>query len=91
LYNIKTIVLGLSQKSDGSLGEIGELSEAFGQYIKENYADIEVEYYDESLSTKQVEQYFREMGMPLKKYKKEIDKYAAEVILQRYLNFRGEK
>lgn len=91
LYNIKTIVLGLSKKYDGTLGEIGELVEIFSHYLKEAYPEIEIDFYDESLSTKQVEQYFREMGMSLKKYKKEIDKYAAEVILQRYLNFKGEK
>lgn len=89
LYSIEEVVLGLSKKSDGSLGEIGELAQAFGDELKQEVSSIRVEYYDESMSTKEVEKYFRELGMPLKKYKKEIDKFAAEVILQNYLNQKG--
>ena len=86
LYGVDTVVLGLSKKSDGSLGEIGELATEFGEYLKQEYPNIEIAYYDEAMSTKQVETYLREMNMPLKKYKKQIDKYAAEIILQDYLN-----
>ena len=86
LYEIKEVVIGLSKKSDGSLGEIGVLSKSFGQYLLLEYPGIIVHYYDEAMSTKEVERYFIEMGMSLKKYKKEIDKFAAELILQNYLN-----
>ncbi|MCP4481778.1 MAG: Holliday junction resolvase RuvX [bacterium] len=86
LYSIDKIVLGISKKSDGSLGEIGELSVKFGDYLKNKFDNIQVDYFDEAMSTKEVEQYLKDMGMPLKRYKKKIDKYAAEVILQYYLN-----
>jgi putative holliday junction resolvase len=83
-YEIEKIVIGVSNHADGSIGEIGKLSKSFAIYLQNKFG-IKVELYDEAMTTKEVERRFRELGRPLKRYKHEIDKYAAEMILQEYL------
>lgn len=83
-YEIDEIVIGLSKHPDGTVSEIGKLAENFSIFIKKNF-NIKTVLYDESMTTKEVEKRFREIGRSLKKYKNVIDKYAAEFILEEYL------
>jgi putative Holliday junction resolvase len=84
LYSIEKVIIGVSNNADGTIGEIGKLSRAFAVYLQQKFA-VRIELYDEAMTTKEVERRFRELGKPLKKHKHEIDKYAAEMILQEYL------
>jgi len=83
-YEIEKVIIGVSNNADGSIGEIGKLSKSFAIYLQNKF-NLKVELYDEAMTTKEVERRFKELGRPLKKYKHEIDKYAAEMILQEYL------
>ena len=84
MYQIEKVIIGVSNNADGSIGEIGKLAKKFAVYLQNKFS-AKVELYDEAMTTKEVERRFRTLGKHLKKHKHEIDKYAAEMILQEYL------
>jgi len=79
------IVVGLPYREDGSLGKRGQDIEEFSKKI-ENRFKLPVVYYDESYSTVFAEKVLIEADLSRKKRKKIIDKMAAVVILQGYLD-----
>ena len=79
------IVVGLPYREDGSLGKRGQDIEEFSKKI-ENRFKLPVVYYDESYSTVFAEKALIEADLSRKKRKKIIDKMAAVVILQGYLD-----
>jgi len=79
------IVIGLPYREDGSLGKRGQDIEEFSKKI-ENRFKLPVVYYDESYSTVFAEKALIEADLSRKKRKKIIDKMAAVVILQGYLD-----
>lgn len=83
-YDIEKILIGLSYKTGEIVGKIGELSIEFSKYIKSKY-NLEVEFIDEAMTSKNVTEFLRKIGKNIKKYKNEIDKYSAELILEEYL------
>jgi putative holliday junction resolvase len=83
-YKIEHIIIGVSKKSDGTIGDIGKLSMEFGEKIK-NIFNVKISFVDEAMTTKDVEKNFRILGKKLKNNKKDIDKFAAEIMLQEYL------
>lgn len=85
-YPVEKCVIGLPKNMDGSSGERVEISIAFGEHFEEEF-DIPVVYQDERLTTKQAERMLIEEGdVSRKNRKKVIDKLAAVLILQSYLD-----
>lgn len=84
-YNPGKLVIGLPYNPDGSLGERGKQIEKFSMKIQK-HLDLPVEFWDESFSTVNAENFLIEKGsVGRKKRKKVIDKMAAVVILKEYL------
>ncbi len=83
-YDIEKILMGLSYKTGEVIGEIGKISIKFSKYVKSKY-NLEVEFIDEAMTSKNVTEFLKKMGKNIKKYKNEIDKYSAELILEDYL------
>jgi putative holliday junction resolvase len=83
-YKVKHIIIGVSRKSDGTLGDVGKASMDFGEKIKKIF-NIKISFVEEAMTTKDVEKNFRLLGKKLKDNKKNIDKFAAEIMLQEYL------
>lgn len=81
------VVVGLPLNMDGSLGEQGSKAERFAQELKER-AGIPVELWDERLSTFEAERRLREAGKKGAKLKEALDKSAAAVILQDFLDHK---
>ena len=84
-YTPAEIVVGLPYREDGSLGKRGQDIEEFSKKI-ENRFKLPIVYYDESYSTVFAEKALIEANLSRKKRKKIIDKMAAVVILQGYLD-----
>jgi len=85
-YNVEKIVVGLPKHMDGTLGERAEASIRYGDLIIEMF-DLPVDYADERLTTAQANRMMIEEGdVSRKKRKKVIDKVAAVMILQNYLD-----
>lgn len=85
-YEVSKIVIGLPKNMNNSIGPRAEASLAYGELIKKAF-DLPVEYQDERLTTVQAERMLIEEGnTSRKKRKKVIDKVAAVMILQNYLD-----
>ena len=88
-YKPDQIVVGLPYNSDGSLGERGKNIEKFAEKIKK-FLKLPMEFWDESFSTVNAENFLIQKGnVGRKKRKKVIDKMAAVVILQEFLNSKA--
>lgn len=83
--NIGRVVIGLPVNMDGTSGERVEKARAFGDALKP-LVSAEIVYQDERLSTVAGERMLIEAGMRRDKRKKVIDKIAATIILQTYLD-----
>ena len=84
-YEITSIVLGYPKNMDDSVGERAKKTEEFKE-ILEKRTGMPVILWDERLTTIEADEILRESGMPASERKKVIDKVAAGIILQSYLN-----
>ena len=80
-----TFVVGLPINMDGTEGPRVELCRAFGEKLKEK-SGLKVEYQDERLTTVTAERMVIEADVRRDKRKQVIDKVAATIILESYLN-----
>lgn len=86
--DIETIVLGLPKNMNNTIGERGEMILKFKEKLEKN-TSIPIILEDERLTTKVAENILITADVSRKKRKKVIDKMAANVILQSYLDRRG--
>ncbi|SDD17601.1 putative holliday junction resolvase [Terribacillus halophilus] len=84
-HDVGRAVIGMPKNMNGTIGPRGEASQAFSQWIKEEF-DIETVLWDERLTTMAAERVLLEADLSRKKRKKVIDKMAAVMILQGYLD-----
>lgn len=85
-YEVDRVVIGLPKNMDGTIGERAEASLAYGDLVIETF-NLPVEYEDERLTTAQANRMMIEEGdVSRRKRKKVIDKIAAMMILQNYLD-----
>ena len=85
---IETIVLGLPKNMNNTIGERGEMVLSFKEKLEESIS-LPVILEDERLTTKVAENILISADVSRKKRKKVIDKMAANVILQSYLDRRN--
>lgn len=84
-YGITEIVLGLPKNMNNTEGERVEKTKAFGEML-ERRTGLPVHYWDERLTTVAAEQILMESGVRRENRKAVIDKVAAGLILQGYLD-----
>ncbi|QXE00512.1 Holliday junction resolvase RuvX [Terribacillus sp. DMT04] len=84
-HEIAKAVIGMPKNMNGTIGPRGEASLAFSQWIEEQFG-IETVLWDERLTTMAAERVLLEADVSRKKRKKVIDKMAASMILQGYLD-----
>lgn len=84
-YEITEIVLGLPKNMNNTEGERVEKTKAFGEML-ERRTGLPVHYWDERLTTVVAEQILMESGVRRENRKAVIDKVAAGLILQGYLD-----
>ena len=82
---ITEIVLGLPKNMNNTEGERVEKTKAFGEML-ERRTGLPVHYWDERLTTVAAEQILMESGVRRENRKAVIDKVAAGLILQGYLD-----
>lgn len=90
-YDCDTVVIGLPLKLDGSDSPQTEKVREFRQKLENKLKgsgmnDIKVEFYDERLTTVMAEKVLIEADMRRNKRKEIIDRQAAIIILQGYLD-----
>ena len=84
-YEVHELVVGMPKHMNGTKGERAEKTEEFVEKMKE-VIDLPVSYWDERLSTVMAERQLIAADVSRKKRKSVIDKMAAVVILQGYLD-----
>ncbi len=84
-YEITSIILGYPKNMDDSIGQRAQKTEEFKKML-ERRTGLSVILWDERLTTVEADQILRESGVPKTERKKVIDKVAAEIILQSYLD-----
>lgn len=87
-YNAEKFVLGLPIRTDGSYGPETEKIYEFANKLKREF-NLPVEYWDERFSTASAERILLEGDVSRAKRRQLIDKVAATVILQAYLDRKG--
>ncbi|MFA5688931.1 MAG: Holliday junction resolvase RuvX [Kiritimatiellales bacterium] len=84
-HAVEKIVIGLPRNMDGSYGPATEKVRAFIEKLKEKIL-IPVFEWDERLSTVSAHNALREAGLDGKRRKEVVDKIAAQIILQNWLD-----
>lgn len=84
-YEVEKIVLGMPKNMNNTIGERGESTLVFKQKL-ENKLKLPVVLWDERLSTVSAENMLIEADVSRGKRKQVIDKVAATIILQNYLD-----
>ena len=89
-FEIERIIVGLPQNMDGTLGRQAEKVLRWMEALKDKI-EIPVATWDERLSTVSASRVLLEADLSRRKRKKVIDKVAAVLILQGYLDQAGKK
>lgn len=84
-YKIDVVVFGLPLNMDGTEGERVQKTRAFAEKLQP-LVEAKIDYEDERLTSVVAEEMLIEGGMRRDKRKKVIDKIAATIILQAYLD-----
>lgn len=84
-HGVKKIVIGLPRNMNGSYGPATEKVRAFVAKLSKK-TEVPIVEWDERLSTVSAHNDLREAGLDGRKHKEVIDKVAARIILQNYLD-----
>ncbi len=84
-FGVKLVIIGLPVNMNGTMGPRASDSSLFAEKIKKE-TGLSVKMWDERLSTREVEKVLIKGSVSRKKRKKVIDKLAAQIILQGYLD-----
>lgn len=83
--SVKTVVVGLPLNMDGTEGERAQKTREFVDLLK-TQTNVDFVFQDERLSSVSAEEILLEGGMKRKDRKQNIDKVAAAIILESFLN-----
>lgn len=84
-YSVKELVVGLPKNMNNTIGPRGEICIAFAQSLHEKL-QMPVHLWDERLTTASAQRTLIEADVSRKKRKQVIDKMAAALILQGYMD-----
>ncbi len=85
LHEVDSIIVGLPKNMNGTIGPSGENCIAFAERIKQKLG-LPVQLWDERLTTVAAERTLLEADVSRSKRKQVIDKMAAAILLQSYLD-----
>ncbi|GBF10081.1 MULTISPECIES: Holliday junction resolvase RuvX [Tepidibacillus] len=86
-YQVEEIVVGLPKNMNGSLGPRAEMIKEFAEILQQTF-QLPIRFWDERLTTVSAERTLIEADVSRKKRKQVIDKMAAMLILQGYLDLK---
>ncbi|MCL2353795.1 MAG: Holliday junction resolvase RuvX [Defluviitaleaceae bacterium] len=86
---VSKIVVGMPKNMNNTQGENCEKVQRFAQKLEKAMPDVEIVFFDERLSTQRALRIYQEAGISAKKREKgDLDKMAAQIILQGYLDLQ---
>jgi putative holliday junction resolvase len=87
-YKVEKVVVGFPKNMNGTIGPRGEASQKFAKELETRFGITSI-LWDERLTTMAAERVLIEADVSRKKRKKVIDKMAAVMILQGYLDSKN--
>ncbi len=90
-YAVTHLVLGLPRNMDGSSGPMVDKVKAFGRQLAERKPELVLEYWDERLTTAAAQRVLVDADMSRSRRRKVVDKVAASLILQGYMDLRARR
>jgi putative Holliday junction resolvase len=84
-YDVQEIILGYPKNMDGSIGPRAEKSRAYAEWLRETL-QLPIVLWDERLTTRSATRTLLEADMSRAKRKLVVDKMAATLLLQTYLD-----
>ena len=84
-FDVCDIAMGLPLNMDGTEGDRAILHKQFGEKL-EKLSNVKVHYVDERLTSAEAEEILISSGVRREKRKELIDKIAAQIILQTYID-----
>jgi len=88
-HEVGTIVVGLPKNMNGTIGPRGEICMAFAEQLRQMLS-MKVEMWDERLTTVAATRTLLEADVSRRKRKQVVDKMAAALLLQNYLDAKGK-
>ena len=86
-YDVDEVAMGLPNNMDGTEGERALLHRQFGEKL-ERLSNVKVHFIDERLTSAEAEDILISSGVRREKRKELIDKIAAQIILQTFINLK---
>jgi putative Holliday junction resolvase len=86
-HSVDLIVVGLPRTMGGRLEAAAHQAQAFGELVRRG-TGRPVAYWDERLTTVAAERYLIEQGKGRSKRRQEVDRMAATLLLQGYLDYQ---
>lgn len=86
-YEVEEFVIGMPLHMNGTKGKRAEQTELFAKELEEAFPQIPYRFWDERLTTVMAQKQLIAADVSRKKRKKVIDKMAAVVILEGYLQY----
>ena len=90
-HAVTHVVLGLPRNMDGSSGPMVDKVKAFGRQLVERKPELVLEYWDERLTTTAAQRVLVDADMSRSRRRKVVDKVAASLILQGYMDLRARR
>lgn len=87
---VEEIVVGLPKNMNGSIGPRGKICIAFADQLRD-MLNLPVHLWDERLTTVSAERTLLEADVSRKKRRQVVDKMAASLILQNYLDSKSKR
>lgn len=87
--SVDQIIVGMPRNMNGTYGPAAEKVKVFVEEIKQRYPEIKVRTWDERLTSSQANRLLIEADVRRGKRKEKVDKMAAAIILQSYLDAVG--
>ena len=88
-YNATCLLIGLPRRTDGTLGPEAEKIQAIADDLAKEIPSVTIELWDERFTTVIAQQALIAADVSRKKRKGQIDKVAAVLLLQNYLERKG--
>jgi len=90
-YDVGEIVVGLPVRTTGEEGPEAEKARGFAQRLQKRCPQSQIVFFDERFTTVVAERVLIEGNVRRKQRRQVVDKLAAAVVLQNYLDYRSRK
>lgn len=85
-HQVTHLLLGLPRNMNGTYGPMAEKVREFGRRIVEKHPEIPIDYWDERLTTTAAQRVLVDADMSRSRRRQVVDKVAAGLILQNYMD-----